>query len=227
MERATGRMLITAGILSFVLALIIVPRLKAANPKDSDIFVQVLGGTTEVAASAAYEEADTYFHAGISGGCPDEHEDACKEHEKQTATSHGDLPLKSVVEYLSGETAPRKHVHLEAADEKELLPWFTATVRLNPHHIEAWRTGAYWYYRTGNADQAVEFISQGIRSNPGDYRVYLERGMLYHRLRRWSEAVRDFDTAQHLFKAEGEEAVYDRKAIEIYRKDAQSHLPKK
>jgi tetratricopeptide (TPR) repeat protein len=216
-------MVVIGGMTALLLASVLVPGLRASGPQKSDLLVQVLGGTTEFVADKAFLEADVYFHGGQSGGCliHGHHEHAGDEHESQDGAQ---LPLKDVVSYLHGETAPKVHKHLAGEQEKELLPWFVAVVRLNPHHIDAWRTGSYWFYRTGDSKRAEEFISEGMRRNPGDYRLYLDRGILEYRLRNWEKAVSDLDTAERLWKNDSSDAPSDLRAIGLYRSDALTHL---
>ena len=214
------RMALIGGILTILLASALVPGLKAASPQDPDVLVQVLGGTTELAAEKAYRDADVYLHAGVTA-CGEPAESAGSPGEPQSARQ---LPLMDLFRRLHGETAPKVHRHLQGDEEKELLPWFVAAVRLNPHHIDAWRDGSYWFYRTGDFHRSEEFISDGIRRNPHDYRLYLDRGILYHRLNKWESSVRDLETARKLWKNNSEDAPFERKAIRIYLDDSRKRL---
>jgi len=211
-------------VLAFALVMILVPRLKAANPSGSDILMQVLGGTADLASDAAYKEADVYFHGGVTGGCPHEDKDHCEDEAAHNHAMPADLPLMGVVERLHSATAPTIHRHLQGRDERELLPWFMAAVRLNPHNIEAWRTGTYWFYRTGDTKQAESFITDAIRANPNDYRVYMERGVLHHRIGKWSAAVQDLEIADRLWKNDSEDSPYDKKMIRTFHDNAKTHL---
>lgn len=206
------RMALAGGIISVLLASVLVPGLRAASPQNTDVLVQVMGGTTELAAEKAYRDADVYLHAGVTGG------------NLAGNRKPGQLPLMGLVRRLHGETAPKAHRHLQGDDEKELLPWFMVAVRLNPRHMDAWRDGSYWFYRTGDSHRAEEFISDGVRCNPRDYRLYLDRGILYHRLKKWESSVRDLETAQKLWKNSSQDAPFDRKAIRIYLNDSRKHL---
>jgi tetratricopeptide (TPR) repeat protein len=206
------------------LAITLVPTLKAASPGDDDVLTQLLGGTREIASKAAFTEADVYFHGGVSGGCHHHDEDGCHDEDHGTKSQPTDLPLASIIEDIQVQTAPREHVHLSAAHQKEVLPWFVAAARLNPQSVDVWGTGAYWYYKTGESDEAQSFISEGIAANPGAYQLYLERGILEHRLFKWKEAISDLDTARCLWKGQSEDDKLNKKAIGIYLKDAKEHL---
>lgn len=196
-------------LVAVFLSAMLVPGLKAATPQNQDILMQVMGGTADLAAEKAYREADIYFHGGIKAGKP----------EVSPAREPG-MPLMDMIRHLQDQTSPKQHRHLAGKEEKEILPWFLVAIRMNPHHIEAWRTGSYWFFRTGNPKRAMELASEGIRSSPKDYRLYLDRGILYHRLANWDKAISDFETADKLWKNINEDSPYERKAIRIYLKDS-------
>lgn len=204
-------------ILVLALAFVMVPRFKAANPQSADMLVQVMGGTADLAANQAYQEADTYFHDGAElkrsheGG--EEH--SAVEH-STLARSEADLPLQPWVRQMQSAMTPQIHRHLSNTDSKEMLPWFVVSTRLNPRLVEAWSTGAYWFYRSGDAKQAERFVSAGISKNPTDYRLYFDRGALYYHERKWDKSVGDLETARRLWKNLNEDSPYDRAAIDRY-----------
>lgn len=182
---------VLCGFVAILLAASVGLESRAAHPRDSDVLVRLFGGMAEVASVAALERAELYLHAGTGRKCSD----------YGHADDHGrcrPLLLRSFIEELHGQTAPREHEHIQGDEEKELLPWFVIAVRLNPHNVEAWRTGSYWFYRTRQPRRAEGFITQGIRRNRRDYRLYLDRGILYYRMRRYDDAIRDLETAQRL-----------------------------
>ena len=224
MDKCPLWMMLIALILMLVLSAILVPSLKAEGPQNADILTQILGGTRDLVAEGAYQEADIYLHAGYNCECPDEKHDHHHIEKPAQAETHADLPLMNLVRYLHGEMSPRIHRHLEGKEEKELLPWFVIAVRMNPHYIEAWRTGTYWYYRTGDSRRAEELINDGIKQNPSDYSLRLERGILYHRLKKWNSAVEDLEVAQKLWKNNSEDAPYDLKAIRTFLKDSRERM---
>lgn len=217
------RTAVFSSIIAFGLAVTLVPSLRASSPGDDDVLTQVLGGTRQIAAKAACEEADLYFHGGVSGGCPHD-DDGCHDEATERTSTASNLPLGSLIKRIQGDTAPKDHVHLNAAHQKELLPWFVAAAHLNPQAIDAWATGAYWYYKTGDPEQARRFISEGISANPQSYQLYLERGILMHRLKKWKDAVSDLECALRMCKGESEDDRLNKKAIEIYLKDAEKQL---
>jgi tetratricopeptide (TPR) repeat protein len=214
MDKLPVRLAVAGGLVALVLSSVLVPKFRAASPPNSDILVQVLGGTADLAADQAYREADVYFHGGRK---------AEGRHTESDDLSEARLPLLGYVKRLQGEAAPRDHRHLGGTEEKEVLPWFEVTVRLNPHHVEAYSTGSYWYFRTGDRKRALEFVSAGIRQNPDDYRLYFDRGIIYYRLKSWDGAIRDLQTARRLWKNLNEDSPLDLKAIGRYLGYAASH----
>jgi tetratricopeptide (TPR) repeat protein len=225
MDRQPVWMVLVGGVIALILSSILVPSLKAANPQNADILTQILGGTTDFAADQAYREADVYFHAGFREHDPCEGLAGYSEGTESPAIQvNSGLPLVGLVRRLHGEMAPKAHRHLQGEEEKELLPWFIAAVRLNPHHAEAWRVGAYWFYRTGDLQRAEDFLREGILHNPDDYRFYLDRGIFYHRIRKWDKSVTDLETAEKLWKDDSEDAPYDLKAIRTFLHDSRMKL---
>ncbi len=222
MDRWPIRLVVAGAVIAILLSSVLVPRLKARDPHEPDILLQVLGGTADFAAEQAYREADTYFHAGFKCECPDRASHSHEECVERHPSAH--LPLLNVIARLHGETAPKVHRHLEGEEEKEILPWFMAAVRLNPRHIDAWRAGSYWFHRTGDPERAEEFISEGIRRNPNDYRLYLDRGILHYRVRNWGKAVADLQHAWLLWRNNSEDAPCERRAIRTYLRDSLRHL---
>lgn len=216
MERRFLGLMVAGAVIVLALSSMLVPDIRAATPDDRDILMRVLGGTAEIAADKAYKTADVYFHAGQTG---DHHH-----HEEEVQPSVTKLPLLGWIERMHGESAPKEHRHLSGEEEKECLPWFLAAVRLNPRHIDAWRVGAYWYYRTGEPSRAEDFISEAISRNPQDYRLYLDRGILYHRLQEWEKSVRDLESARQLWKTLSDESEKDLHAIDLYSSYGRSQM---
>lgn len=215
---------LACGVLALLLALMLVPKLHSANPQSADILAQVMGGTADYAADEAYNEADVYFHAGTNAKCTYVGGiEKCEQQDDATLFSQVHLPLMSWIKEMHASTAPQTHKHLNNSESKEMLPWFVVATRLNPHLVEAWSTGTYWFYRSGDAKHAEQFASSGISSNPFDYRLYFDRGVLYYRARRWNDSVRDLQTAEKLWKNLNEDSPYDLKAIRRYAGYARSH----
>ena len=226
MDSLPAKLGIASLVLLLALSCIMVPQFRAANPQSADMLVQVMGGTAELAGNQAYQEADVYFHAGTQMKCTHEGGSAkCEENDcHQLRNSEMDyLPFHSWFQRMQASSAPQIHRHLAGAENKEILPWFVVSTRLNPHLVEAWSTGTYWFYRTGDVKRSEQFVCDGIRNNPTDYRLYFDRGVLYYHLQQWDKAVRDLHTAHRLWKNLDEDSPLDLQAIRRYTGYAQTH----
>ena len=108
-------------------------------------------------SSAMLHKADSYFHGGIDMECPNRHE--CKhadcdghdqhehDHDNHRQEIHAPGPQTSACDpwhwINSRIRAPEKHVHLDGEKAVEMMPWFWASIKADPHNVEAWTTA--WY----------------------------------------------------------------------------------
>jgi tetratricopeptide (TPR) repeat protein len=70
---------------------------------------------------------------------------------------------------------------------RQLGPLLEITTELNPHHIAAYRFGAF-FLQYIDPEKAVSFAERGIRNNPDEWRLYQYLGFIYWRLGRYREA---------------------------------------
>jgi tetratricopeptide (TPR) repeat protein len=70
---------------------------------------------------------------------------------------------------------------------RQLEPLLEMTTELNPHHIAAYRFGAF-FLRYIDPEKAVSFANRGIRNNPDEWRLYQDLGFIYWRFGRYREA---------------------------------------
>ena len=57
------------------------------------------------------------------------------------------------------------------------MPWFWASVKADPHNIEAWTTT--WYIANNmmrDKDLALRVVAEGLEKNPGDPELLICRG---------------------------------------------------
>ena len=103
----------------------------------------------ETISAAMVQKADSYFHGGIDIDCHAAH-DQGHEHDHdhdECRHDHDGLPEKADFDLWrwinSHIRAPERHVHMDGEKSVEMMPWFWAAVRTDPHNIDAWTTA--WY----------------------------------------------------------------------------------
>lgn len=65
------------------------------------------------------------------------------------------------------------HVHTSG---KELLPWYRVMTLSDPKNVRGYMIGTYWLCGAAKFDEALEFISEGIRNNPDSFQLPLYKG---------------------------------------------------
>lgn len=143
------------------------------------------GDARETISQAFVHKADSYFHGGIDMECDhlaehghadhdDDHEDCHDGHDHDEA-EHGSFdPWRWINSHVR---APDVHRHLGGSETIELMPWFWASVKADPHNIEAWTTT--WYIANNmmkDKDLALRVIAEGLEKNPGDPELLICRG---------------------------------------------------
>ncbi len=131
-----------------------------------DALSVAFGGAKTAISDAMFREADSYFHGGVDMDCTcrhhhgynvehdgdsgehdsehhdHEHDCECREHDHDH-DEHGHDPDSSCDPWAwinERIRAPEVERHLEGEKAVELMPWFWASVKANPHNIEAWTT---------------------------------------------------------------------------------------
>ena len=143
------------------------------------------GDARETISQAFVHKADSYFHGGIDMECDhlaghvhadhdDDHEAGHDGHDHDEA-EHGSFdPWRWINSHVR---APDVHRHLGGSETIELMPWFWASVKADPHNIEAWTTT--WYIANNmmrDKDLALRVVAEGLEKNPGDPELLICRG---------------------------------------------------
>jgi tetratricopeptide (TPR) repeat protein len=76
---------------------------------------------------------------------------------------------------------------VDLREMRQLSPLLEITTELNPHHLAAYRFGAF-FLQYIDPEKAVSFAERGIRNNPNEWRLYQDLGFIYWRLARYREA---------------------------------------
>lgn len=69
----------------------------------------------------------------------------------------------------------------------------TAFIKLNPHEINGYRRRANAYVQKGDCKKALEDLNRAIAIAPKDFKLKRNRGELLMKLRRFKDAIADFD----------------------------------
>ncbi len=214
-----------------------------------DLLAVLLGDARKDLAGAMVREADSYFHGGVSDmhdlhhhhhehgegetceECGEEHDHAEHDHaehdhededdhDEEGRESHGPDPWRWI---NAGIRAPEVHRHLDGERSVELMPWFWAAARADPHNVEAWGSAFHVALRMLKDEElALRIAEEGRRLNPSSIELADTLGQAYR-----AEAVRDDAKAEEAFRAAvelaaGREELGEGEYVAFF--DAVSHL---
>ena len=207
-----------AGVWAATDALLLVrlpPVLMPQAGSDGDFLSVLLGDAKAEISGAFVHEADSYFHGGIDMECHalhghDEHGHACGQ--DSDAHDHGDncscghcghadeaLGEKSFDPWRwinSHIRAPEIERHLEGEKAVEMMPWFWAAVKSDPHNEEAWSAAWYVASRIMKDDiLALKIAEEGWRLNPGSIELACVMGRTYR-----SDRTLDGEKSEAMFE---------------------------
>jgi len=144
--------------------------------------------------------------------CDHDHEHVHEEKDKQIGVSKF-----NILPYIGELAKIGKHVHLHGEEEKEVLPWFSYAVRLDPHNIEAYTIGGYWVAsRLGRVDEGIDFLQEGLSSNPDAWQIYAQLGRIYFWDKKdYKQALENYARAV-AFMNEGNSDKYDKRLVYFF-----------
>lgn len=186
------------------------PAIGGTESDQSEGLVQaLLGEGRRLFANQFYVQADVYFHSGYYPSIFDQakraeaspmtpagaaaHE-AEQDHDAKGHDEHGGEPDEHHEEGMDFLQAPRDwiekfgrhfmiadHTHLAGAQIREILPWLKMSAAMNPQRVETYTVASYWLRKNlGKPEEALQFLREGVRANPGNYEILLEMGRLFH-----------------------------------------------
>lgn len=225
---AIGRVLVTLCGIALVWCLVgfcgrDIERMPQVVKGDGALAV-AFGDARETISRALVHKADSYFHGGIDMDCHHlgghHHDDNCKdgfhEHDHDEDHDHDGAehdffdPWRWINSHVR---APEIHRHLEGKQTVELMPWFWASVRADPHNIEAWTTT--WYVANNSMKDkklALSVVDEGLRRNPDDPDLLLCRGRTFYDRGHGNVAaayaafLAAFESADRILKRDGDKA---------------------
>ncbi|MCX6992182.1 MAG: tetratricopeptide repeat protein [Kiritimatiellaeota bacterium] len=157
------------------------PAIAGSPAMAGSVALKALGASRVAVGDQLYANADRTFHMGVGVY-------------RRPAFTSGFMRLAQAI-------APEGHVHLQAEDVNEMVPWLYFATRADPHNVEAYVVAAFWLAgEGGRPDLAERVLDEARANNPKDYRVYLEKGRVALKNGALPEAARAFDAAGWLWK---------------------------
>ncbi len=122
----------------------------------------------------------------------------------------GDLH-REVVPYMA------EHRH---SDPKELIPWYKLATRFNPNLERIFVLGAFFMTDfAGEPDEALEYLTTGIKANPWSFEIHAALGRLYHdAFREFEKAAETLEKAIELGKRERARVTRNKENFDDYQK---------
>ena len=241
--RACFLLCLFLGVLHIVMLAGLVTRFGETMPqvvKGEGALAVAFGDARETISRALVHKADSYFHGGIDMDCHHlggrHHGDNCKDdchehdhdhnheadhdhdedHDHAHESDHVEVdhdffdPWRWINSHIR---APEIHRHLEGRQTVEMMPWFWASVKADPHNIEAWTTT--WYIANNmmkDKKLALSVVDEGLRRNPDDPDLLLCRGRTFYDRGRGDVAAAHaaflaaFESADRILKRDGDKA---------------------
>lgn len=229
---------------AFTLATILAPGLRQwSNRKSSrSVLASLMGDSRRLFANHFFIQADVYLHSGYYPSIFDSadfHNAAAEaavgleshdshEHEEHHDEEHDDHEEhnflgqpRNWIDAFGRHFFPSKHTHLGEDGEgigavREILPWIKLSAELDPEHVESYTVAAYWLRQMNKNIEALQFLREGLRANPGSYEILFELGRCYEErsdserarnlwelaLRRWQDQEASQEEPNHLMLAQ-------------------------
>jgi tetratricopeptide (TPR) repeat protein len=204
----------------------------STTPRNNALNV-LMGDSRRLFAAHVFSKADAYFHTGyypsifdqVKENAGESHiEEASREDQRDEPEAEGEGHVhdencghheeesdflgkpKNWIDAFGRNFYPSKHMHIEEADEREVLPWLKLAADLDPQKIETYLVGSYTLRkRLGKVAEAEQFLRDGLRVNPDSYDILIELGKIqnehYHEAARarnlWELALRKWQQQQH------------------------------
>lgn len=172
----------------------------------------LLGDSRKIFANHFIEKADVYFHSGFYPTIFDrstkqegshmeeesshEHDEHCEHGEEghEEETSFLGKP-RDIIERFGRNFYATSHTHLQARQQREMLPWLKLGARLDPHKVQTYTVAAYFLRKELNkVEEAESFLREGLRQNPDSYEILFELGKIR------KEHDNDRDAARNLWE---------------------------
>ncbi len=156
-----------------------------ARPAQDPLFM-LIGSAKETVGSAMFLKANSYFHGG-----EESEEEESEHHDHEHEEEKGDA-IASLNRVLNAH----EHRHLQGEESAEILPFLAVAVELDPHHVEAILSTAYWLdAQLKQTEEAVKVLRKGRAENPDSWQISKSLAkMLFHE-KNYTEAAALFEEA--------------------------------
>ena len=172
--------------------------------KGDDALSVAFGDARAVIAQMMIRMSDSYFHGGIGVDCPLHGKDCDCHHDENHGTAHSNTqalkhsnngfwdPWSWINAHVR---APQRHVHLDGAKAVELMPFYWAALRADPHDVGAWTTAIFIASDHLKDDAlAKRLIVEAREKNPNSAEIAFAEGRYLRR-----NGNGDLDAARECF----------------------------
>src|SRR5882724_10208049 len=175
--------------LSFTLSVSLAPEATgwSQGKKSGNFLGLMFGDGRKLMAAQFFAMADVYFHSGYY---PSIFDKKSGEQKEIISASHGRKESeedeknedflgkpKDWIDAFGRNFKITQHTHLEAGNERELLPWLRLAADLDPQKVDTYTVGAFFLRdHLHLPDQAEVFLREGLRNNPDSAEILFELG---------------------------------------------------
>jgi tetratricopeptide (TPR) repeat protein len=207
--------------------------------RSQSVVAAVMGDSRRLFANHFFIQSDVYLHRGYYPGIfdrQDDHPPGKGETQQDEKGSHPEehnhlrgAPCehdflgkpRNWIDAFGRNFFPSQHAHLgegkaAALDTREILPWIKLSAELDPQRVDTYTVGAFWLRQMNKQGEALRFLREGLRANPGNHEILFELGQCYDdlkdtvlarnvwelALKRWQEQGGARDQEQRLLGAE-------------------------
>jgi tetratricopeptide (TPR) repeat protein len=170
--------------------------LEARGGRSGSPLLLLVGDSRRLFANQFFVMADVYFHSGYYPTIFDARKKEGPSHLDVTEQEGGDTARsgrkvveddekfmgtpRDWIERFGRNFFPTVHTHLQGGSAREIMPWLKLSAEMDPHRVDTYVTTSYWLRtRLDKADEAEQFLREGLRANPDSYDILLELGRVH------------------------------------------------
>ena len=187
------------------------------SKQTNDPLTLLLGSAKEAIGDTFFLKASSYFHGGVDVDLI-KREEVFGHEEREGEGLDPDEFKKSYTDWvykINSRIKITEHRHLQGEETKEILPFLSAAVKLDPYNVTAILTTAFWlesYFK--KADAAIEVLTQGLKDNPDSWELRYHLGLNYFKNKKnYAESAGYFEEALAKMDTENSSAFDRRDAV--------------